>query len=117
MNTKTMEIENCKIKFENETWETKTAWGHKSKLFIDDVEIDTNKVVYFNRTWERYSFQTCMIGLVYKLIQDAEKEFISNKKYIYNIKRLRAEIKEEFLEEFNKREDVKMYYKIIEELK
>ena len=36
-------------------------WGHKAHLFKNGVKIDTIKIVYCNRTWERYQFESVLV--------------------------------------------------------
>lgn len=52
-----------------QTWnyETRTTWGHKGTLWghIGDVETNLDKkIVYLNRTWECYRFQTLIHSML-----------------------------------------------------
>lgn len=43
-----------------ETYETRYSWGHKAWLYRDGVEIAYRKITYYNRTWERYTFESIL---------------------------------------------------------
>lgn len=82
----------------NESWSNSRAWGHRTTLFKNGVELAENKVRYYNRTWECYQYQTCMKGCVYQLIEkraDVLKETFKEKN---NIQRLSSKTKEAYLE-------------------
>ena len=51
-------------KFVNETWSNSNGWGHKTTVFRFDYDFEQHKVRYYNRTCERYKYQTCMSGAV-----------------------------------------------------
>jgi hypothetical protein len=68
----TKNINGNKYEFRNTSWSTRNSWGHETTLYINDVEISRNKVRYLNRTWESYPFQSCMKGLVDKLIESQD---------------------------------------------
>lgn len=74
--------------FINETWETSTAWGHSTTLLVDGIEQATRRVRYYNRTWECYRYQTCMMGCISSLIDRMESVFICKYRIANDIKRL-----------------------------
>lgn len=90
--------------FVNETWETYHAWGHKTTLFIDDVERATKKIRYYNRTWECYTYQTTMRCCIDDLIADYTKNFTDNYKDFNGIKRLTKNKKINLLHELHNTE-------------
>lgn len=49
-----------------EYWETSRAWGHRAVLLDRGVELADVKVRYYNRTWERYTYQSAMREAVEK---------------------------------------------------
>ena len=97
MSMKTIVIGSDQYIFFNQSWRRGYSWGHKSILHKNGAEIEYNRVTYINRTWEQYTFQTCMKGLVYKLIAETEDRYIRNYKANNGIKRL-ATVKREELE-------------------
>lgn len=48
-------------------WE-KTRYGfrHLATVLLNGCELDTNKACYYNRTWERYEYQTVLRGAIEK---------------------------------------------------
>ena len=72
----------------NEYWETSRAWGHKSTLVAQWGEIESRKVRYYNRTWESYTYQTCMSGLLNSILENDFKNYITREKENNGIERL-----------------------------
>ena len=72
----------------NETWETSRAWGHKSTLVAPWGEVESHKVRYYNRTWESYTYQTCMSGLIETILENNLKSYITQYKEKNDITRL-----------------------------
>ena len=64
----------------NEYWETSRAWGHKSTLVAQCGEIESRKVRYYNRTWESYTYQNCMSGLLDSILENDFKNYITREK-------------------------------------
>lgn len=108
---------NQEIIFINDTWETSNAWGHKSVLWIDGVEIATNKVRYYNRTWEAYQYQSCMCGIIYSLMDKISNEYIEHYKKINNIKRLSKNKREQAVEISHNDKKYKLYQAIYKDLR
>ena len=72
----------------NETWETSRAWGHKSTLIATWGEVESRKVRYYNRTWERYTYESCMSGLLDSILENDFKNYITREKENNGIARL-----------------------------
>ena len=72
----------------NEYWETSRAWGHKSTLIAPWGEVESRKVKYLNRTWESYTYQTCMSSLIETILEDNLKSYITQYKEKNDITRL-----------------------------
>ena len=72
----------------NETWETSRAWGHKSTLIAPWGEVESHKVRYYNRTWERYTYESCMSGLIETILENNLKSYITQYKEKNDITRL-----------------------------
>lgn len=72
----------------NEYWETSRAWGHKSTLIAPWGEVESRKVKYINRTWERYTYESCMSGLIDTILEDNLKSYITQYKEKNDITRL-----------------------------
>lgn len=76
-----------------ETYETRYSWGHKAHLYRvrrpehNDDLIESVKVTYYNRTWERFQFESALYQVVEKarrkkLITEAEAKVCND--YIKN---------------------------------
>ena len=88
----------------NETWETSRAWGHKSTLVAPWGEVESRKVRYYNRTWESYTYQTCMSGLLDTILENNLKSYIAQIKEVRGITRLLKGTREEIENDWNKKE-------------
>lgn len=64
-NYKTFRLSEC-ITIDCETYETRYSWGHKAYLLIDGQQEAYTKYVYYNRTWESYTYQSILGGIVEK---------------------------------------------------
>ena len=91
-------------KFVNEVWETSNAWGHKTTIIKNLYDYDSHKIRYYNRTWECYTFQSCMYGALEELKEKELNRFIDNYKYEHNIDRFKKGQKEEVINLFNETE-------------
>lgn len=84
---------NDKLAIGAENYRTSRSWGHKAHLYrvrtpeYNDELIESDKIRYYNRTWEAYEFQSIMYSLIdkalkHKVITQAEYdtcyEFIKN---------------------------------------
>ena len=72
----------------NESWETSRAWGHKSTLVASWGEVESRKIRYYNRTWESYTYQSCMSGLLDTILENNQKSYITEYKEKNDISRL-----------------------------
>ena len=80
-----------------EYYETSRSWGHKVTMFKNGIEYETNKVRYYNRTWEMWTYQSAISGAIYTAIDKREKRLIEDYKYNNNISRLSSAKKEEII--------------------
>ena len=102
--------------FINEYWETYNAWGHKTTLLKNGIDISVNKVRYYNRTWESYTYQSCMLGVVYGLIDDRTKQLKEEYKRKNMIDRMSKARQKEFELLVENDEHIKELNKLMEEL-
>lgn len=98
--------------FMNESWSNSRSWGHRSILFKNGYQIGENRVRYYNRTWEAYTFQSCMSGLVWDLDNTAKEKYIANYKAKNNIARFKKGQKEQVIKEYEETEQAKEYAQI-----
>lgn len=104
MEIKTKTINKNKWTFVNEYWETSYAWGHKTNIIKNSYDYGAHKVRYYNRTWECYTYQTCMYGALNEVKQMELNRYIDNYKYENNITRFKRGEKQKVIEEFNNSE-------------
>ena len=88
----------------NEYWETSRAWGHKSTLIAPWGEVESHKVRYYNRTWERYTYESCMSGLINTILEDNLKSYITQYKEKNGITRLTSLQKDMIKAEWQEKE-------------
>lgn len=88
---------NNKYTFVCETWETSRAWGHSVTMFKNDIQVSENRVTYYNRTWEMWTYQSAISGAIYNLIDTLSAKAIDEYKRNNNIKRLKTEVKENII--------------------
>ena len=100
----------------NETWETSRAWGHKSTLVAPWGEVESHKVRYYNRTWESYTYQTCMSGLIETILEDNLKSYITQYKEKNDITRLTSLQKDMIKAEWQEKEYIQELMEIKERI-
>ena len=101
----------------NEYWETSRAWGHKSTLVAPWGEVESRKVRYYNRTWESYTYQTCMSSLLDTILENNLKSYIAQIKEVRGITRLLKGTREEIENDWNKKEYIQDLKEIQERIK
>ena len=101
----------------NEYWENSNSWGHKSTLIAPWGEVESHKVRYYNRTWERYTYESCMSGLINTILEDNLKSYITQYKEKNDITRLLADKKAEVIKEWEQKEYIKDLMEIKERIK
>lgn len=104
MEIRKVNIGNNEYMFINEYWDRSNAWGHKTTLFKNSFEIMNHRCRYYNRTWEVYTYQTCMACTLDDLYDSTLNRYIRNYKYTNNIDRFKKGQKKQLIEEFNKTE-------------
>lgn len=45
------------------------TWGHRVKLYKDGIEVAKAVIPYYNRTWERYTYESAMHEVLYRYKQ------------------------------------------------
>lgn len=77
-----------------------SGFVHESELVRNYTVIGRNKIQYYNRTWERYTYQSVMKGLVHDLMEDFMEEYKTEWKNSHGIKRLTKQKNEAMMEDF-----------------
>lgn len=65
-NYKTFKLSD-RVTIDCETYETRYSWGHKAYLRINGYIEAYTKYVYYNRTWEAYTYQSILGGVLNKV--------------------------------------------------
>lgn len=98
-------IKKCKSgniwKLVNEGWSTSRAWGHRTVVIRNGYSYEDHKVRYYNRTWECYTYQTCMSGAIETIYQDELNRYIEDYKESNNIVRFKKGQKDEVIKKFD----------------
>lgn len=114
---KNMEILSKKINKINYTFNCKTfdnryTWGHKVQMIVDNIIVLENKIVYYNRTWENFNYQSCINGAINLYYNDLFNNYLLEYKQKNNVTRLKKEIKEQLQKDFNKLDNIKSLLKL-----
>ncbi len=67
-------------------WETTYAWGHEVRLCKNGIEVGRARVRYYNRTWERYTFQSAMYSALDNYERKEIDRHLSNYKLTHDLK-------------------------------
>lgn len=78
----------------------RSGFVHETELFKNDRLIGENKVQYYNRTWECYTYQSVMIGCVRMLMEENFEDFKTAWKNDHGIKRLTEVKRKAMMEDF-----------------
>lgn len=100
----------------NEYWEKRNAWGHKSTLLVNGRDIGEYSVKYYNRTWEMYTYQTCMSLLINSIISSRQDYYITQFKADNGIIRFKKGQKEEIIAQWKNTEFAKDLYEILKRI-
>ena len=95
-----------KIELVNESWSTSKNWGHKTNVIVNGYDYGTYKVTYCNRTWESYTFQSCMTGAIAKVMRYNITRYLENYKYTNNITRFKKGQREELIAKYKESNDL-----------
>ena len=112
MTIREFKINKNKYQFCNEGWSNSNGWGHRTILLRNGYQLGENKIRYYNRTWERYEFQSCMSGCVWTLKHERE-EYLKNRfKEENNLTRLTKTHEKEYNKYLKQDELLKEYTKL-----
>lgn len=86
--SKTIQINGKQFLFINEAAGTRNGFKHETTLYYNGRELSTGKCIYYNRTWEKYRFQSVMLQSVSNAIQWHESIIENQYKHFFNYNRL-----------------------------
>lgn len=81
------------MEFINTYRSTRSGFSHTTELHNEGRLLSTAKCYYINRTWEAYTYQSCMQKAVYIAMENE----IQTQKELMGIKRLTKEKKQEII--------------------
>ena len=117
MTIRKITINGNEYEFVNSWRNTRTGFAHDTTLFKNGREISTATVIYYNRTWESYEYQTVMQRCINNIEENRYNRFIENYKAENNIKRMTKEKRMTADKEFYGREDMVELLEVYEQLK
>lgn len=95
-----------KIELVNDSWSTSNSWGHKTNILINGCDYGEHKVRYYNRTWEMYTYQTCMSGAIREIMENNITMFLENYKENNGIIRFKKGQKEQLINDYKTTDDL-----------
>lgn len=113
----TFQIDDHNITFVNESKNTRSGFKHVSRLYINGMPISEGTRYYYNRTWERYRFQSSMIECVEKAIKWCADDLKENIMQKNNWKRLSPARSEAIRKAINEEQNIQFYNSILKYLK
>ena len=60
---------------------TQYGFRHDARLFVDGCDVEKAKICYYNRTWERFEFESVIMKLIDqtdRLTEAQKKQFREN---------------------------------------
>jgi len=100
MELKKFKINNHEIEFVCESRYTRSGFAHDCTLFVDGRYTTKCTAHYLNRTWERYRYQSVMLGAVNTTIKSIESNNEQILKEAHGWKKMTPDRRKE-LEVFN----------------
>ena len=101
------------FKIVGDTFSNSQSWGHTAVVFKDNYELSKSKIRYYNRTWERYTYQSVILDALYDAIKSRQSRLIADYKDKTGVTRMSKRKKEEIVEcdnEIIELRDVYDYY-------
>lgn len=77
--------------FINSSRGNRSGFVHETELQRNGMVLGENKIQYYNRTWERYTYESVMKGLVRELMNECFEAYKTAWKNEHEVKRLTEE--------------------------
>jgi hypothetical protein len=111
---KSMQIFTCKkypeFSIVAYSYENSHNWGHKAELLLNNYNTLANtKIVYINRTWERYQYQSVILNVLRNYMDYLINDYIDDYKNAHSIVRLKKSQREELT---NQAKQTEIYNKL-----
>lgn len=109
------EINGVEFTFVCESWHDRRSWGHKVTLYKNNtVVIGTAKIRYYNRTWERYQYQSVIKSVIFNIIAKIKSDAKIVFKNLNNYKVMTKKRAAEFSKYLQHKSDIYIYNKLYE---
>lgn len=108
------EINGVKFTIVCESWQTRNSLVNKVSLYRNEsFFVGSAKIRYYNRTWEKYQYQSTIKSVIFNAIQEikavAKKNFLS----IHNYKVMTKKRAVAFLEYLKKDNEYNLYNELL----
>lgn len=90
-----------------------SLWGHEVDFKIDYQTVSSAKCSYYNRTWETWEFQTCMLNALSNYMKSIENTIYDNGRQTYSVRNLSKDKKDKLLSENTSYQTLKKLYDMI----
>ncbi len=90
-----------------------SLWGHEVDFKIDYQTVSSAKCSYYNRTWETWEFQTCMLNALSNYMKSIENTIYDNGRQTYSLRNLSKDKKDKLLDESNEYKSLQKLYNMI----
>ena len=88
----------------------RAGFKHKATFIIGESVIQTNSIQYYNRTWEKYNYQSVILKCIDCAIEEQKQGIKNNVLRLQGINALRSKMaKELFTEQCNNNETLKQF--------
>ena len=74
-----------------------SLWGHTVSLYMDDSLISTYTIPYYNRTWETFKFQLCMLNALSTYKDACARELYNKYRQENNVRGINQSVKDDIL--------------------
>ena len=78
-----------------ESWSNSRAWGHRAVLNVNNWYTFESKIRYYNRTWERYQYESVIHKVIDDYIESVKEDIEEKFKGEKGIKRITEKYKKE----------------------
>lgn len=67
-------------------YSTSSSWGHEARLLKNGYEFASAKIRYYNRTWERFEFESVMYSALENYKASRLNDYLDDYKYKHDLK-------------------------------
>ncbi len=90
-----------------------SLWGHEVEFMKDYNILSTGKCCYYNRTWETWKFQTCILQALNNYMKTVESDVYTKERNNNNVRSLSKATKDQLLADNTEYQTLQKLYKMI----